>query len=200
MTHYINPKLSDREKDIIKGTVLGGSSIIKPTGGKNCYLSMRSKDGQWLDFKSYELRGLSSQEPVTIEKTNRWHSLCYPIFNDIRILFWDKKERKISDEALEKLTFISYLIWFGDVGTYKNGIVTLNTHIWGEEGTEKIVKHFDTVGYDSVIFLERKNFRVKLSKDSSYNFMRSISPFFPHFMAVNLSKLIRKNDTPINPS
>lgn len=198
MTHYINPKLSERERDIIKGTVLGGSSIIKPSGGKNCYLSMRSKDGQWLDFKAHELNGLSSQEPVTIEKTNRWHSLCYPIFNDIRSLFWDKKERKISDKAFEGISFVSYMIWFGDAGIYKNGIVVLNTHVWGEEGTNKIVKHLNSVNYNASVFLERKNFRVKLSNESSFNFMRSISVFFPHFLAAKISKSIGKNDTPIN--
>lgn len=188
MTYYINPKVNTIEKDIVKGTVLGGSTIVKPTGGKNCYLSMRCKDGSWLDYKAYELRGLSSQEPVTIEKTNRWHSLCYPIFNEIRKSFWDGKERKIQDEMFPTLSFLSHMVWFGDVGTYKNGIVTFNTHIWGEEGTNQILNHFKTITYAAEIFMERKKFRVKFDTESSYRFIKSISPLMPRFMAERLSK------------
>jgi hypothetical protein len=187
MTHYINPKITDREKEIIKGTVLGGSTIIKPTGGKNCYLSMRSKDGQWLDYKAYELKNLSSSAPMTIEKTNRWHSLCYPVFSDIYKMFWDQKKRSINETHLDCLTYISYMIWFGDCGTYKDGIVILNTHIWGEEGSNKICNYLGKAGFKSEVFAERKNFRIKLDESSSYNFIRNISPNMPHFMAVKLS-------------
>lgn len=190
MTYYINPILTEREKDLIKGTVLGGSTIIKPKGGKNCYLSMRSKFGAWLDYKANELRGLSSQEPMTIEKTNRWHSLCYPIFNDLHKMFWQDKERKINQKIFDELSFYTLMIWFGDTGTYKGGIIQFNTHIWGEEGTNQIVDYFNKVNYKSKVFLERKKFRIKFDFDSSENFMKSISPHMPYFLAEQFSKNI----------
>lgn len=189
MTHYINPKLSDRQKSIIKGTVLGGSSLVKPKGGKNAYLSMRSKDGKWLDFKALELKEVSSQEPITIEKTNRWHSLCYPVFSDYRKLFYENNERSLTIDTLDKLTLtdIAFMVWFVDAGSHdKNGAI-FNTNIWGEKGSEAVVKYFSFLDWKAEIFTERKGFRVRLDAVSSDKLMKMISPIFPHFYAVNFN-------------
>ena len=36
---------------VLIGTILGGSSLAKPPRGKNYYLSMRSQNKQWLQYK-----------------------------------------------------------------------------------------------------------------------------------------------------
>jgi hypothetical protein len=93
MTHTISPLLSNRQKQVIMGTILGGSSIVRPANGKNCYLSMRGKSERWLKFKAEELSSLASWKPFTVETTNRWHSMCYPIFNDYFQMFYVEKQR-----------------------------------------------------------------------------------------------------------
>lgn len=185
MTHYINPKLSDRQYQIIKGTILGGSSIVRPNGGKNCYLSMRNKDGFWLDYKSSELMDLSSRTPVTIEKTNRWHSLCYPVFSEIHELFYKGKDRNLSCENLDKLQLkdIAFMVWFMDAGKHEKNVITLNTHIWGEKGSEAIVDYFNLCGYNSEIFQERKNYRVRLDSASTVQFLKMIAPLYPSYFS-----------------
>jgi len=185
MTHIINPSISDRQLQIIKGTILGGSSIVKPLGGKNCYLSMRTKNDKWLEYKGSELFDFSSQAPFTIEKTNRWHSLCYPVFYTLRDKFYEGKKRKLTIDALDNLRLkdVAFMIWFGDAGTYKKGIVTFNTNIWGKKGTENISEYFSTLNYDSVVFKERKSYRVKLDEGSSLALMTMIGPFLPHFFS-----------------
>jgi hypothetical protein len=181
MTHIINPSISDRQIQVIKGTILGGSSIVKPSGGKNCYLSMRSKNGKWLDFKAGELGAYSSQAPFTIEKTNRWHSLCYPIFCDLREKFYDGKKRKLTIEILDELRLkdVAFMIWYGDVGNYHKNMVTFNTNIWGKKGTEATAAYFATLGYKSTIVKERKSYRVRLDVDSSKSLIEMIEPHLP---------------------
>jgi hypothetical protein len=181
MTHLIDPHITDRQKQVVKGTILGGSSIIKPVGGRNCYLSMRSKNDKWIDYKGSELSAFSSGAPFTIEKTNRWHSLCYPIFNDIRELFYDGKKRVLKLEALEDLQDIAFMIWYGDAGFYHKNSVIFNTNIWGKKGTETIKEYFDMCGYISVIYKDRKSYRVKLNEESSMQLLKTIAPHFPHF-------------------
>jgi hypothetical protein len=56
----INPKVTTAQRFLIIGTILGGSSIIKPKKGKNCYLSMRDKDISWLKHKADQLCRLNS--------------------------------------------------------------------------------------------------------------------------------------------
>jgi hypothetical protein len=183
VTHIINPKLIKRETQVIYGTILGGSSVVRPTGGKNCYLSMRSKNSKWLMYKASELAVLSSHKPITIEKTNRWHSLCYPLFSEMRDHFYEGKERRLSVDILDSLQLspVAFMIWFGDVGSYRNDRVLLNTHIWGEEGSQTIVDYLRLLSFNSVVIQERKNYRTLLDEKSSEIFMKTIGPLLPHF-------------------
>lgn len=179
MTHMINPKITPAQKFLVVGTILGGSSIIKPKKGKNCYLSMRDKDISWLKFKSDQIKDLASQSPMTIEKTNRWHSVCYPLFNEFYDMFYDKGKRRLRLDDLNLLHDSSMAIWFGDSGKCKGKHVLLNTNIWGKEGTEMIVEYFKSLDWNSSVFLERKNYRIKMDEDSSEDFLKLVSPYLP---------------------
>ena len=81
ITKLLNPTFLRLHWQTIAGAILGGSSLVKPKHGKHHYLSMRGKDAEWLEFKTNILTNFASQEPFTKEKTNRWHSLCFPVFD-----------------------------------------------------------------------------------------------------------------------
>lgn len=180
MTHMINPKVTPSQKFIIIGTILGGSSIIKPKKGKNCYLSMREKDISWLNFKASQLSDFASSSPMTIEKTNRWHSVCYPIFNEFYDIFYKEGSRQIKVDALNLLHDSSIAIWFGDAGKCKGKNAIINTNIWGEEGTSLINEYFKSLDWSSSVFKERNNLRVKLDESSSEDFLKMIAPYLPY--------------------
>lgn len=167
MTHIINPKITSRQRAVVIGTILGGSSIVKPKKGKNCYLSMRNKDLDWLKFKSSELANLSTKDPITSEKTFRWHSICYPLFNEFQEMFYKDKKRKLKIETLNLLQDISIAVWYKDAGVLSKNHIIFNTHIWQKEGTENISSYFQSLDWECKIFTERKNYRIELSEESS---------------------------------
>ena len=168
MTHIINPKITPRQRCIIIGTILGGSSIIMPKKGKNCYLSMISKDLKWLTYKSKELENLATKEPITVEKTYRWHSVCYPIFNEFYEMFYKNKKRSLQINTLNLLQDLSIAVWFKECGIIaKNNSIVFNTHVWGKSGTEGVAEYFNSLEWNSTIFTERKNYRVRIDEESS---------------------------------
>lgn len=167
MTHIINPKITPKQRCIIIGTILGGSSIVRPQKGKNCYLSMRNKDLDWLKYKSNELSNLATKDPITSEKTYRWHSICYPLFNEFHEMFYEEKERRIKVEILNLLQDTSIAVWYKDCAAMNKEYIIFNTHIWGETGSNIICDYFNSLDWKSSVFIERKNYRVKLDKDSS---------------------------------
>ena len=171
MTHVINPQISSKQRYIIIGTILGGSSIVRPNKGKNCYLSMRSKDLDWLNYKSKELYNLSLKDSITKEKTYRWHSICYPLFNEFEDLFYKNKKRCLQEKALSSLRETSIAVWYKDCGVLNKNKIILNTHIWGEEGTNMCLDYFKSIDYEAEIYLERKNYRLKFSEKSSKEFL-----------------------------
>lgn len=179
MTHMINPKITQSQKFLIIGTILGGSSIIKPKKGKNCYLSMRDKDLVWLKFKADQLKELTSQSPLTIETTNRWHSVCYPLFNEYHKMFYEGKNRILNIDCLNLLHDSSLAIWFGDAGKCRSNSIILNTNIWGKKGTELIMEYFESLDWKVSLFMERKNYRVKFDEESSKDFLKLVGPYLP---------------------
>jgi hypothetical protein len=179
MTHMINPKVTQSQRFLIIGTILGGSSIIRPKKGKNCYLSMREKDISWLRHKADQLKDFASQSPMTIEKTNRWHSVCYPIFNEFYEMFYENGKRTLKAKDLNLLHVSSLAVWFGDAGKCKGKSVVLNTNIWGKDGTELIVEYFRSLEWGAHSFLERKNYRVKIDEESSEDFLGMVSQYLP---------------------
>lgn len=186
MTHYINPKLGDWTKDVILGTVLGGSSIIST--GTSCYLSMRGKDKKWLDYKAGFLKELASPNPVSKDKTNRWHSLCYPLFQRYRDMFYRNGERHLDLDACDPICHPCLLVWFGDAGTYKRGIIEMNTNVWGLKGTKAAKKYFKFLDCKTEAIQKRNSYRLLFDKKSSEEFLRLICPIAPHFFNARLSR------------
>lgn len=179
MTHLISPSITPFQRNIIIGTILGGSSIVKPKRGKNCYLSMRGKNIQWLLWKASHLSELASREPLTVEQTNRWHSVCYPVFNEFHQMFYKNDKRYIHIDSLSLLQDKALVVWYGDCGKTINDKVVFNTHIWGKSGTEKIVEYFQYLDYKPSIVIERNNYRVHLDEESSADFLQMVLPHLP---------------------
>ena len=177
--HTINPTISKRQNKIIIGTILGGSSIVKPSKGRHCYLAMRSRNIKWIERKASELFSLSSDEPFTSSKhTNRWHSLCYPIFDEYRKMFYKDGVRHIKSTILDTMYDLSMAIWYMDSGLYHNKEIILNTHVWGEKGTNTIERFFRIgLNFSTRITTDRGRFRIMINPDSSQVFFKIISPY-----------------------
>lgn len=180
--HVIDPPLTNATTYTIIGTILGGSSLVKPAKGKNCYLSMRGKNLLWMEHKASILAVLAGPHAFLSEKTYRWHSLCYPLFNVLYEQFYKNGKRHLKLSSLERLQDHTWAIWFGDCGEYHDGIVTLNTHVWGKKGTQVIQEYLGYCGCDGKIFCDRGCYRLKLNEEGSATFMKDASKQLPAFM------------------
>lgn len=187
MTYYSSPEVSDWQNQIILGTILGGSTIVKPPKGLNCYLFMRSSDTEWLKYKAVELTDFASQQPLTQDgNTLRWHSNCFPVFNDYRDLFYNGKDKTVSMKTLDGLRDMALAIWYGDCGRIHKGCAIINTCKFREKGTKTITQYFNEIDIDAEMFIERGNHRVRLSKSGTEKFLMTIGHCLPDSMYAKL--------------
>lgn len=174
MTYHTSPKLNDWQKQIIYGTVLGGSSIIKQKNGRNCYLSMRGNKKEWLQYKAYQLNCIASQTPYhTKDGYIRWHSASSPVFNQFYNIFYKEGKRKIEMETLDTLRDIGFAVWFFDAGGIEGNRITLNTRIYGNY-TEVISRYFNEIGLEN-----QYNSKINFSEKASEQFLAIISDYVP---------------------
>ena len=183
MTYYDNPEISDWQKQVITGTILGGSSLVKPKNGRNCYLFMRSANKDWLNYKADELTTLASQRPFTKEgNTLRWHSNCYPIFAEYYNLFYENNRKKVRMEALDTLRDIGLAIWYGDCGRLKKNNIILNINKFGEDGSKVVHDYFIEVGIgETKIIKEKGYYRLLFNSKSSEKLLLIVANRLPEF-------------------
>lgn len=185
MTYFLSPKITDWQRQIVLGTVLGGSSIVKPARGRNCYLFMRSMNRNWLAYKALELQSFASQRPFTEEgNTNRWHSNCFPVFNEFRELLYVGSVKTVNTEVLDKLRDIGLAVWYCDCGKLKNGKAMIHTQKFGKEGTKMIVKYFNELGIECDIYVDKKSksHYLAMTDSGSEQFFKTVAHRMPSFM------------------
>lgn len=184
MTYHYSPNLTIWHNQIIMGTILGGSSVVKPTKGLNCYLFMRSCNQDWVKYKAEELKELASENAFTLENsTLRWHSNCYPVFNKFRDMFYEGKKKVVKMEVLDMLMDTALAIWYIDKGSILKNKAVLNTSNFEEEGTQTIVKYFNEVGIECKILKERSRFKVQFTKEGTLKLFSTIGHRLPSFLA-----------------
>lgn len=179
MTFYTNPSYSNWQEQIIRGTILGGSSIIKPVNGRNCYLIMRSSNEGWLNYKALELKKFCNNQNCISRYKDIfiWRSSCYPIFNDYYKLFYKDGEKMISMESLNPLRDIGLAIWFVDSGVINDKKVTFNLAKYGENNVLVVKKYFNLLGFDI-----EKGKKLILTEESSNKFLKITAHCLPKFV------------------
>ena len=133
--------------------------------------------------KSAELADFASQQPLTQDgNTLRWHSNCYPVFNDYREKFYHGRDKVISMETLDGLKDIGLAVWFGDCGRTKKGCAVINTCKFRQQGSETIARYFNEIGIETSTFTERGNYRILMSKAGTEKFLMTVGHRLPAFM------------------
>lgn len=176
----------DFEHQILLGTILGGSSLVRPPKGRNYYLSMQSKNSQWLQWKAdYMPHYFNDYKMRLYGSTYRCNSICCRKLTDLYGLLYKDNERNITMSILDILQDTGLAIWFLDGGS-KTGRgkrnAYLNTTRFGYEGTKIIRQYFNEVNMNCEINRDKKRWKVLFTVEGTICFLKTIAHQFPNFM------------------
>ena len=178
--------LYDFEHQILVGTILGGSSLVRPPKGKNYYLSMRSKSDLWLRYKMSEMPSFfKSTKLHRYGPTNRCNSSCCKTLTEIHEILYNENERKISMDVLDSLHDIALAIWYLDGGSKtgrgrKNAYI--NTTKFGMEGTKTVLRYFNEIGMPCNLNRDGNRLKILFSVKGTEQFFKVTAHRFPTFM------------------
>jgi hypothetical protein len=185
MTYQTGPKLSESQRQTLYGTILGGSSIIRPDRGKNCYLAMRDSNKVWLQYKIEVLSDFFKREDDSVKQdknTFRCYSIAYPIFNEVYIMFYKDGKKRINKDMLEILTDEAWMTWFVDAGKRSKRKAYLRTHKFGEEGTKLIAEYFNSLDCDCKSHQSRGRHEIVFSNHGAHELLKYVAPKIPQCM------------------
>lgn len=185
MTYQYGPQLKDSQKQILYGTILGGSSIIKPDRGKNCYLAMRDSNKVWLDYKIEVMSDFFKLDGQTVKqdkKTFRCYSIAYPVFNDVYRTFYKEGKKIVTKEILDILSDDAWMTWFIDAGKKTKRKAYLRTQKFGKEGTETIAAYFNSLDCDCEVNTARGKSEIVFTNKGAFEFLKYVAPKIPPCM------------------
>lgn len=185
MTYQCGPTLKDNQRQVLYGTILGGSSIIRPERGKNCYLAMRDQDNVWLSYKIESLKDFFKIDQNTIKKdknTYRCYSVAYPIFNETYEMYYKDGIKTVTREMLEILTDDAWMVWFVDAGRKSKRKAYLRTHKFGEEGTKIIAEYFNSLDCACELHQCRGRYEIVFTNKGAFELLSIIAPKLPEFL------------------
>lgn len=188
MTYQSGPQIKESQKQFLYGTILGGSSIIKPDRGKNCYLAMRDHNETWLRYKIEVLKEFFKIDTNTVKKdknTFRCYSVAYPIFNDIYKMFYKDGLKTVNSSILEILTDEAWMVWLLDSGRKSKRKAYLRTHKFGETGTKIICDYFNSLDCPCTVHLCRNRYEIIFNNQGSNQLFSVIEAKMPEFMKAN---------------
>lgn len=123
--------LSDREREIILGSMLGDGSLKLHRGYANARFSFRHsiKQKEYFDWKVGELKGISGPVNVFLQKKDGWsrveklrfQSRALPSLTELYRRTCKKGKLIIERNWLNQLTTLSLLVWWCDDGSIIGG-------------------------------------------------------------------------------
>jgi len=187
--------MTDIQMQIVFGTVLGGSSLAKQPKGKNYYLSMRSKDAKWLQYKIGELHNYFNSAQLAKQKnTYRCDSSCSEEFTNLYNKLYCEGVRHVSEKLLDQLRAIGLAIWWLEGGCWagrdrKNAYI--NTTLLGNEGTEIVYDYFNNI-LDMPCNINRNKTRRKIlfTVQGTRKLWYLIEPEFPDFYRERIKRAL----------
>jgi len=194
----VNRIMDETQKQIVTGTVLGGSSLYKQSKGRNYFLSMRSKDPVWLWYKIAILQSYFTSDKLTQQNvTYRCCSICHEDFTDLYHLLYKDDKRHLTEEILNKITATGLMTWWLEGGGWagrgkKNAY--LNTTMLGEEGTNLVQRYFsEYYGIKCNVNKNKNRRKVLLSVQGTLKFWKTVEDKFPNFYITRIEKALKAN-------
>tara|TARA_Y100000310_G_C20556448_1_gene750789 strand:- start:172 stop:1119 length:948 start_codon:yes stop_codon:yes gene_type:complete len=192
--------LTQKEHDIIIGTLLGDASIRKRERYSCLRFSHSIKQKAYFYWKVNKLIDLPISELResyrTIGDKRNVHMLnfstrTHPIFNYYRYLFY-KSKKTINKKLLENLNPRSLAIWICDDGSFDRtqGYIVLCTNSFSLKEHELMKKCFNKkFGLDPTIgFRDKKYYYLRFKQEDSKKLIEIVRPFIPRCMKYKIGE------------
>lgn len=178
--------LSNREKQVVLGSLLGSSSIIKPAKSKNPHFQMResiSKGGNWIRCKAYELARFSRPKSFVADKDSfRWNSISDSCWNQFYDLCYKDGNKHITSQWLDQLQDFGIACWFLDKGCIKDKNCFIRISRMNQESIDNILNFFKIIDIPANVKNHGGSKILNFEKENKTKLLKLIVHRFPLYL------------------
>lgn len=184
-------EFSNREKQIVLGTLLGNSSIIFPEKSRHPHLQMResiSKGGNWIRCKAFELKKFSRPKSFIADHDSfRWNSCSNFCWIKFYNLCYSDKQKNVPMTWLDQLTDLGLACWFMDKGEILPNSCHLRISRLNKESVQNIKNYFEIIGIPGEIKNVGGSRILQFNKENQVKFLKTIHHQLPLFYRLKIS-------------
>lgn len=187
-----NIQLTDFQKQVAIGTLLGDSSLSKPSNGKNYHLSCyhSEKQREWLVRKHKWLIPASRpiQWCIQLDKRSgkkyrgsRFHTVSIPFFTNLAKMLYRKKKKYISNDLLDLITHpVVLACLICDDGSWDGaGIAIASKQFTIEENYRLAAKLHQVFGFSISVQERQKYHYLRITATSVEDALKLCEPYVP---------------------
>ncbi len=194
-----NPRLllSEKQHDIILGTLLGDANIRNR--GKDCQFRTSHSDKQslYLYWLEEVLEEFTNNRFNIYERKNRlpeiyFETLVHPVFNYYFNLFYVNGRKQVSEEILSQLTPQAVAVWLCDDGSYgkkgKQIVLCTNSFTLKEHNLMKTYFEEKWEISPTIGFRDKKYYYLRFTKDDTRKLISIVKEFIPKCMKYKIGE------------
>lgn len=190
--------LTQREHDLIIGSLLGDASIRQREKNSCFRVSHSLKQKDYINFKFNLLKNFKFSEFKETKRKIKKKNIdvidlsthTHPVFNYYRNLFYKNGKKIITKDMLNKLNPRSLAFWICDDGSYNNrqGYIVLCTNSFSLNEHRLMKKLFnERFGLDPTIgFRDGKYYYLRFKQEDSKKLIEIIKSFIPKCMSYKI--------------
>ena len=180
--------LSQRQQEIIIGSLFGDGHLAKTTRGYAFRVNHGLIQKEYVDWKYRELEQFTNSVPDVYKTNYYFRTVSHPYFDEMRMIFYKKDQKIVPDALLHLLTPLSLAVWFMDDGTKEGRQVRLNTQSFTYRENEKLSQMLEaTLGICTTINRDKDLFRLRVRDRSMSLFRTLVAPYISPSMQYKLS-------------
>lgn len=176
--------LTDEQRDVVIGTLLGDGSLIETFSKNNLRLQIAhgSAQKEYVFWKYEALKSLVLTPPSYQPINDSWwfRTISHPEFTEIGRLFYRDRIKIVPLEIASLLTPIGLAVWFMDDGAHDRSFCyILNTQCFRKDEQERLRNDLAArFGINNIsIHKDKTGWRLYIRKASAERFAHLVRPF-----------------------
>ncbi|MEK7178287.1 MAG: hypothetical protein AAB721_01360 [Patescibacteria group bacterium] len=184
-------KVTDLQRSMIVGTILGDGHVLKTTMGYCLRLKHSLKQRELLKWKYDILNNIAT--PIKVYKDSCYfRTVTHPVFSEYRKMFYDEnKSKRIPSNLINVINQVALATWIMDDGTNELGYsksLRINTQCFSLTEHKKLQQILQVkFGIISTLNKDKDMYRLRIAKSSMDKLISLVNPYIIPSMLYKLS-------------
>ncbi|MBX7138474.1 MAG: hypothetical protein K1X83_10880 [Oligoflexia bacterium] len=181
-------KLSQRQIDIVIGSLLGDGYLVQTTRGYAFRVNHGVAQREYVDWKFSELKELVNSAPRRSGNCYYFRTVSHSYFKDLRRVFYCGKQKVLPPAIAQWLSPLSLAVWIMDDGARDANQLRINTQCFSEAENLRLIETIKAkLGISATLNRDKNKFRLRVSASGMPIVRQLVAPHIIPSMQYKLS-------------